>query len=617
MDVRLPDGTIIRGVPDDITRDQLTAKLRANGYSVDPPAPPSKMSMLKDEAITSLPGGFVRGLKDGIDAGAGWLSRLGGQETQQRVAADIQAGNDAFKQAQERAGAGLSDVGRIGGNIAVTWPIGGALGKGAEALGLAKFGSALRTGGMSLGAPAATTLGGKAANMGIRMAGGAATGGASAGYLNPDDAALGATIGAVLPPVFKGVGAAGHVVGNAVSDKWAGRTAAGKIAQELGPDARQAVADIQTYYPKGAENIPLTAAAVTRNPALARLEQGSRLHSAPEWFSFDQRQGKAVFDNVLKATDEAGELGARKAERADHWKEAWAKAADSEKPRVWGKRMGQLGSDIEQAMKSPQASNPSVRRALEELRDEVIRVGRGFSPAHLQQIRAEFNGKMDPFAKNAFKSAPRDNPAIRDLIAEMDDILNHTTSGKWQKVLEGYAQDSQKVRASAAAGKVRGAFVDPQTGRVLGKSLDPTGDVPTITESGLGRAMNSARLPDQSLALSQPAHQRLDATLDALRRQAIVQGVKRSSTAGGGSDTVSNAVASGLLQSSGTPNLLLQLAGAARKVGMGRVDRQMAGLLSDPDELARMLEMLSRPQQPSLLAAGAYRSAPLLPTADR
>ena len=46
MDVRLPDGTIIKGVPDNISKADLTAKLKANGYDVSkleaPAAAPSK-----------------------------------------------------------------------------------------------------------------------------------------------------------------------------------------------------------------------------------------------------------------------------------------------------------------------------------------------------------------------------------------------------------------------------------------------------------------------------------------------------------------------------------------------------------------------------------------------
>ena len=41
MDVRLPDGTIIRGVPDDMSKADLTAKLQANGYDVSKLTAPS------------------------------------------------------------------------------------------------------------------------------------------------------------------------------------------------------------------------------------------------------------------------------------------------------------------------------------------------------------------------------------------------------------------------------------------------------------------------------------------------------------------------------------------------------------------------------------------------
>ena len=47
MDVRLPDGTIIKGVPDDMSKADLTAKLKANGYDVSkletPAAAPSEI----------------------------------------------------------------------------------------------------------------------------------------------------------------------------------------------------------------------------------------------------------------------------------------------------------------------------------------------------------------------------------------------------------------------------------------------------------------------------------------------------------------------------------------------------------------------------------------------
>ena len=44
MDVRLPDGTVIKGVPDDMSKADLTAKLKSNGYDVsklEAPAAPA------------------------------------------------------------------------------------------------------------------------------------------------------------------------------------------------------------------------------------------------------------------------------------------------------------------------------------------------------------------------------------------------------------------------------------------------------------------------------------------------------------------------------------------------------------------------------------------------
>ena len=34
MDVRLPDGTVIQNVPDGISKAELTAKLKSNGYDI-------------------------------------------------------------------------------------------------------------------------------------------------------------------------------------------------------------------------------------------------------------------------------------------------------------------------------------------------------------------------------------------------------------------------------------------------------------------------------------------------------------------------------------------------------------------------------------------------------
>lgn len=95
--------------------------------------------------------------------------------------------------------------GKLGGEIAGTAGMGGALAKPLQALAATKYASgieplleggikALQTGGFRVG-PLAGTGAGTAA----RVLGGAAVGGASAGMVNPEDAGIGAVIGGALP----------------------------------------------------------------------------------------------------------------------------------------------------------------------------------------------------------------------------------------------------------------------------------------------------------------------------------------------------------------------------------------------------------------------------------
>jgi hypothetical protein len=100
-------------------------------------------------------------------------------------------------------------VGQIGGNILATAPVGGVLGAGVKALapGATGLANALTTGGMRAGATPGV------GNMLTRIAGGAGTGAAAAGLINPDDIGAGALIGGAMPAVVAGAGKLGHAIG--------------------------------------------------------------------------------------------------------------------------------------------------------------------------------------------------------------------------------------------------------------------------------------------------------------------------------------------------------------------------------------------------------------------
>jgi hypothetical protein len=106
--------------------------------------------------------------------------------------------------------------GRIAGNVAATYPVGGALGKVAGAVS-PTLGNAIASGGMSLGGPAATTLAGQAGQLGMRATGGAINGYTSAGLVDPASANTGALIGGALPIATKAVGEAGKAIGRGIA----------------------------------------------------------------------------------------------------------------------------------------------------------------------------------------------------------------------------------------------------------------------------------------------------------------------------------------------------------------------------------------------------------------
>lgn len=123
----------------------------------------------------------------------------------------------------ERGNAGLGgavETARLAGQVAATAPVAGAVGRGIAAGGQAlarvapragqvieRIGQATQAGGFlpsavrTPAAGAAPAVGERLANFGVRAAGGAISGGAQAALINEDDAAAGATIGALLPTI--------------------------------------------------------------------------------------------------------------------------------------------------------------------------------------------------------------------------------------------------------------------------------------------------------------------------------------------------------------------------------------------------------------------------------
>ncbi len=192
--------------------------------SPEAPAQPSEQTLAVRKAVAdrenqtgrNLGMGAFKGVQDigntVLNAGSGLANMVG--------IPGVKEWNDARKQSTENLfnTEASPDTyafkgGRLASNIAMTAPVGGALGQVATKAGLPVLGNALASGGFSTGQPVAANALGRAADMGIRMIGGGATGAVSAGLINPDDALAGGAIGAALPPALAGAGKIGSAIG--------------------------------------------------------------------------------------------------------------------------------------------------------------------------------------------------------------------------------------------------------------------------------------------------------------------------------------------------------------------------------------------------------------------
>lgn len=150
-------------------------------------------------------------------------------------------------------------AGKLGAEIAGTAGAGGVLAKGAGVvlprLGVAKPAvdatvKALDTAGFSTGLKPATAVG-AVGNQALRAGAGAAAGGAGVALINPEDAAEGAAVGAVLPGAISAAGKAGRAIGDVLkSDK-----GAKELAIALGAKSPEEVAAIVERLRAGTDRI--------------------------------------------------------------------------------------------------------------------------------------------------------------------------------------------------------------------------------------------------------------------------------------------------------------------------------------------------------------------------
>ena len=210
------DGITINNIPDEIPQDSPELKARVaklRGGEVAKPEPEESFPQKLGRGVLNAGAGAIRGagsigatLLAPRDALESFIARTMG-------APEMQAPErrKAMDGALQGMGADTDSLafgaGKLGGEIAGTLGAGGAVANGLSripgaASAMPNVLNAIRTSGMTGG------------GMPARMAGGAVTGGVSAGLVNPEDAALGAGLGGALPVITKVAGHAGRLLGS-------------------------------------------------------------------------------------------------------------------------------------------------------------------------------------------------------------------------------------------------------------------------------------------------------------------------------------------------------------------------------------------------------------------
>lgn len=592
MDVRMPDGTIIRGVPEGTSQAELMRRLNKmrNPPPVQPPPNPTE-GMSRTQRVLANIGAGMADL--GLGARQLYTDITGTPEEQAAIQREVdeKRKRDEMLAESTTGGSLLQMTGNVAPTLAI--PVGTFV-RGATALPRA-------LGVMGRSAPARLGTGTLAAD--------AALGGAAISAVDPvatgDSRGINVASGAALSAATPLAIAGGNQVRRMVTQSGGGERAAEQIAQELGANSPQVLRqtiDRLRNAPQAA--VPLTTAASLADPQLARLERGSRTRNAANWYDFDQQQAREVWNQVQGATRGADDLAARRALRSSNREALYNQAMASVNEPAFARDLSSFRANLDAAARSAESSDPAVRSMLQSVADEIDRLGPDFRPENLAVIRANLANKAPMIPQNAYQAAPRDSAATMSVLREVDNILNNATGGRWSPVLQAYKRDSDIVRSSQAAGKVRESFIDPATGRVRGTAADNVGDLPTVTEAGLGRALDVARGPRKELVLDPTANARLEAVLQALRQQNITRRVAKTATAGGGSNTVSDnfaaeaagELADAVANTAGAPGRMSLE--ALRNFANVRKDAALAEALQNPQRMIELLEGQVRAGRP-------------------
>lgn len=364
----------------------------------------------------------------------------------------------------------IAPMARVGGNVLATYPVGGMVAQPLNMLAkaapsVARFvtpvATSIESGGFRTGLPEATTIGQRLVQKAVQATGGAITGAATSGLVNPEDTETGALIGAGVPtvvaPAAKGVA---NLAGK-VYDLATGKTSevqAGKLAREM---AGKTINEIRAA--NGAAPLDISTAQATAGvnndvwQAFLDVVQGKDKNAV--FSALKTRQAQDQFNTLAALAGGANQAEAKGSREATNkllnlvttpLREESLAAAN-----VGGNTMIPLGNEAAAARQAAADKVAEVRR-LEALKGRAINPSTGnlMNDYPLSNIP----GKADVLADQAAAESLASGEAAR--VAE-------------QKIADLKAQGIEPLDVSGVTGKLRslataaGTRADPVQVKVL------------------------------------------------------------------------------------------------------------------------------------------------------
>lgn len=413
MDVRLPDGTIVKGVPDGMSKADLMAKLEANGYKFEAPSAPTEKVDSKQAFIDTAQSS---GVGDNLLAGIGGMMKAPYVGVRQLLGktepGEVKEWFDSM------AGLGSTKAGFAGQVIGgAALPVAASVAAGPSA---ASFLPALGMGGVM-------------------------------GFMEPvaeDGSRIKNTIkGAAFNAAIPAAVATGSIVKRAIVDPFrkAGQDQiAGRVLNRFASDPAKAVANASApvQYVKGSNP---TLAESTLDPGLATLQETLRSTDAKvaknALVNRFQQNSTAQLDALREVAKTPQQLQQAIAQRGANASENYGRAFAN-------------GIDADMA----EAVRPQIDNLIARLPDEVIGKAKELARIKGQAITSEGSLEGLHYTKLALDdlidgAAPQSKAALvqlkNDFMSTLDEI-----APDYRKAVAEYAKESKPINAMQTGQKL-------------------------------------------------------------------------------------------------------------------------------------------------------------------